>query len=95
MKKYPKIVQCDKRGQIVIPKDIRKELDIEEGTGFWAFTVSDEGILLRKIERDELEGSTMIEKLKEKADKVPIKKESIEKTEKRYKRTKSEVMEEI
>ncbi len=50
MKKFPKIVQCDKRGQIVIPKDIRADLGLEEGTGFWMYSIEDEGILLKKIE---------------------------------------------
>ena len=40
MKKYPKVVQCDKRGQIVIPKDIRNELKIDEGTGFWMYSLA-------------------------------------------------------
>ncbi|MFW6449664.1 MAG: AbrB/MazE/SpoVT family DNA-binding domain-containing protein, partial [Nanoarchaeota archaeon] len=31
MKKYPKVVQCDSRGQIVIPKNVRQKLDIGEG----------------------------------------------------------------
>ena len=54
MKKFPKIVQADSRGQIVIPKDIRRELGIDEGTGFYMYTITDEGILLKKIENKEL-----------------------------------------
>ena len=46
--KYPKIVQCDSRGQIVIPKGIRKELGIEEGAAFWVYMTGD-GIILKKI----------------------------------------------
>jgi AbrB family looped-hinge helix DNA binding protein len=69
MKKYPKLVQCDRRGQIVIPKDIRNELDIEEGTGFFMYSISDEGILLKKISRKELADEDVLKKIEEKADK--------------------------
>ena len=55
MKKYPKLVQCDSRGQIVIPKDVRRELNIDEGTGFWVYTVTDEGILLKTIKPEDLD----------------------------------------
>ena len=73
MKKYPKIVQCDSRGQIVIPKDIRQDLRIDEGTGFWMYSVTNEGILLKKIDDlplDENEG--ILEEIKTKADKLKI-----------------------
>ena len=46
--KYAKIVQADKRGQIVIPKNIREELAIEDGAGFWIYKTED-GIYLEKI----------------------------------------------
>ena len=89
MKKYPKIVQVDKRGQIVIPKDIREELRIDEGTGFWVYTITDEGILLKKIDAVELEQQERIlSKLEEKSDKIKIKKENITKSVKSYKKTK-------
>jgi AbrB family looped-hinge helix DNA binding protein len=87
MKKYPKIVQCDKRGQIVIPKDIRHELDIEEGTGFFMYAISDEGILLKKIERKELSEEDVVKKLEENASKIQVSKKNIEKTKQDYKRT--------
>ena len=48
-KEHVKIVQSDKRGQIVIPKKIRTELGIEDGAAFWIFKVDDE-IRLKKIE---------------------------------------------
>ena len=47
--KTPKVVQADKRGQIVIPKSIRKELKIEEGAAFWIYK-TEEGIVLKKIQ---------------------------------------------
>ena len=49
MKKHAKIVQSDVRGQIVIPKSVRAELDIKEGDAFWVYTV-DKGIFLKKVE---------------------------------------------
>ncbi|MBW2984912.1 AbrB/MazE/SpoVT family DNA-binding domain-containing protein [Candidatus Woesearchaeota archaeon] len=89
MKQYPKIVQIDKRGQIVIPKDIRAELDIDEGTGFWVYSIEDEGILLKKVEAEPLEKhEKILSKLEEKAPKLKIRKENIAKAVKKYKRTK-------
>jgi AbrB family looped-hinge helix DNA binding protein len=44
----PKIVQVDKRGQIVIPKDVRNKLNITEKSSFWVYSVTDKGILLKK-----------------------------------------------
>lgn len=44
----PKIVQVDKRGQIVIPKDVREELNIDVSTKFWIYSITDQGILLKK-----------------------------------------------
>lgn len=89
MKKYPKIVQCDKRGQIVIPKDIRNELKVEEGTGFWMYSITDEGILLKKIDKPQLDDhQEIIEEMQDKADKVEMRKENIDQSVENYKRTK-------
>lgn len=89
MKKYPKIVQIDKRGQIVIPKDIRADLGIDEGTGFWVYSIEDEGILLKKVEAEPLEKhEKILSELNEKAPKLKIKKENIEKSVKKYRQTK-------
>ena len=44
----PKIIQVDKRGQIVIPKDVREQLKLNSKTNFWVYSVTDEGILLKK-----------------------------------------------
>ena len=89
MKKYPKLLQIDKRGQIVIPKDIRQELDIDEGTGFWAYTLTDEGILLKKVNPEPLENQEkIISELDEKSDKVKIKKSNIARSIDNYKKTK-------
>jgi|TARA_B100002003_G_C14038957_1_gene500665 AbrB family looped-hinge helix DNA binding protein len=89
MKKYPKLVQCDSRGQIVIPKDIRRDLKIDEGTGFWMYSVTDEGILLKKVEAKPLGHNTAIlEEIKAKSSKLKINKDNIEKSVKKYKKTK-------
>lgn len=89
MKKYPKIVQCDGRGQIVIPKDIRQDLKIEEGTGFWMYSVTDEGILLKKIDAPPLdEHKEIINEVLEKSDKIKVNKSNISKSVKKYKKTK-------
>jgi len=89
MKRYPKTLQVDKRGQIVIPKDIRTDLDIEEGTGFWAYTITNEGILLKKIDSPELsKHKEILSELKNKSKKVGIKTKNIETAEKKYKKTK-------
>ena len=90
MKKFPKIVQCDKRGQIVIPKDIRQELDIDEGTAFWMYSITDEGILLKKVRQEELsEFSPSISTLKSKSIALGINPKNIDKTIKTYKLKKS------
>ncbi len=96
MKKYPKIVQCDKRGQIVIPKDIRDELGIDEGTGFWMFSVTEEGILLKKIQQENLEEQhEILSKIEDKADKIGVKKENIERSVKAYKKSRGGRLEEL
>lgn len=95
MKKYPKIVQCDARGQIVIPKDIRQELGIEEGSGFWMFSISEEGILLKKIQDEKLDDSAIINKIKEKSAKIGVKTENVDKSVKAYKDRSSGRLEEL
>ena len=89
MKKHPKIVQCDKRGQIVIPKDIRADLGIDENTAFWVYSISDEGILLKKVDAPELtKEDKVIKEINEKAEKIKVKKKSVDKAIKDYKKTK-------
>ncbi len=96
MKKYPKIVQMDKRGQIVIPKDIRDELGVDEGTAFWLFSVDDEGIILKKIEASSLkEDENLVAELKEKSESVGITKAAVNKAVERYRKKTSGRLEEI
>lgn len=89
MKKYPKLVQVDKRGQIVIPKDIRADLGINEGTGFWVYSIEKEGILLKKVEPQPLEEhKEMINEIENKATKIHVKMENVRKAVQKYKKTK-------
>ncbi|RJQ17092.1 AbrB/MazE/SpoVT family DNA-binding domain-containing protein [Candidatus Woesearchaeota archaeon] len=81
MKKYARIVQCDERGQIVIPKEVRTALRVEEGTGFYVYTIEDEGFLLKIIPRKDLaDHDKMVEEVKKNAQKLNIKKENIDKS---------------
>lgn len=88
MKKYPKIVQCDQRGQIVIPKDIRSDLDIEGGTGFWLYSITDEGILLKVVHPKELsDHQKMLDEIELKSSKLKVDKKNLEKAKQVYKKT--------
>ena len=88
MKKFPRIVQCDRRGQIVIPKDIRHDLGIEEGTGFWMYSVTDEGILLKKVPNPDLDDDQTLREIEEKSDKIAVQKANIKDTKEKYRKTK-------
>ena len=88
MKKYPKTIQCDDRGQLVIPKDIRAELGIREGTGFWVHSIVNEGILLKKVLAPVLAEEEIITEIDNKSDKLGIKREHLRKTLKTYQQEK-------
>ncbi len=86
MKRYAKIVQSDARGQIVIPKDVRSELKIEEGTGFYLYVIENEGILLKTIPTKELsEHNHIIKEIEVNAEKLNIKKKNLDLTMQSYK----------
>ena len=68
---------------------MRQELGIDEGTGFWVFSVSDEGILLKLVETPDLENSEAMEEIRQKADKIKIKPKNLDKTVKKYKKKSS------
>ena len=90
MKKYPKIVQSDSRGQIVIPKDVRRELGIEEGTGFYMYTISEEGILLKKIDLKDLgEHTGLVDELMQNAQKIGLDKGNLKRSVKAYRKTRA------
>ena len=96
MKKYAKIVQSDSRGQIVIPKDVRRELNLEEGSGFYIYIIEDEGLFLKKIPIKELhEHRGPVETLKENSSKIKIDKKKIDKSIKKYKRTRKGNFEQV
>jgi len=87
MRKYAKIIQSDKRGQIVIPKDVRRELNIDEGTGFYLYVIETEGILLKTIPaKDMAEHSHIIREIEVNADKINVKKPNIDKSIENYKK---------
>jgi AbrB family looped-hinge helix DNA binding protein len=87
MRRYAKIIQSDKRGQIVIPKDVRRELNIDEGTGFYLYVIENEGILLKIIPTKELsEQSHIVREIEVNADKIDVKKQNIDKSVENYKK---------
>jgi AbrB family looped-hinge helix DNA binding protein len=87
MKKYPKIVQVDSRGQIVIPKDIRQELGVIEGTGFYMYTITDEGILLKKIQSEPLaEHDNVVSEIRANSEKINVSQANIRKSVNVYKK---------
>lgn len=82
MKKYPKLVQADSRGQIVIPKDVRAALNIDENTGFYLYVIPGEGVFLKQVEPQSLEEST--KELTKNAETIGIDKKNIQKATKHY-----------
>jgi AbrB family looped-hinge helix DNA binding protein len=88
MKRYAKIVQCDTRGQIVIPKDVRQELGIEEGTGFYMYIIENEGVLLKTIPQRELSEHThIVKEIEVNAEKIDVKKKNLDESVQKYKKT--------
>jgi AbrB family looped-hinge helix DNA binding protein len=87
MRRFAKIIQCDKRGQVVIPKDVRRELNIDEGTGFYMYTIENEGILLKIIPAKELsEHAHIVKEIEINADKINVSKPNVDKSVENYKR---------
>jgi AbrB family looped-hinge helix DNA binding protein len=89
MKKYSKTIKCDERGQIVIPRDIRSDLNIQEGTGFLLYMLTKEGILLKKIDSTPLDAHIdILNEIEQKSDKLNIKKDNLKKSIKEYEKIK-------
>ena len=89
MKRYPKPVKCDDRGQLVIPRDIRNDLGVTEGTGFLLYELTAEGILLKKIEPQALDAHIdILNEIEQKADKLAIKPANLKKSIERYEKKK-------
>ncbi|MBD3313006.1 hypothetical protein GF345_01030 [Candidatus Woesearchaeota archaeon] len=85
MRKYSKAIGCDKRGQLVIPKEVRKELSVDEGTAFWVFYVENEGILLKRIDDEVIDSQEpVLREVSEKAEKLDVDKKNIERTKRNY-----------
>jgi AbrB family looped-hinge helix DNA binding protein len=96
MKKYPKIVQCDARGQIVIPKDIRQDLGVEEGSAFWMYSITNEGILLKLVPHDDLsDTSPIVSKIKEKSSQINVSTKNVDKSVSEYKKRQRGRLEEV
>jgi AbrB family looped-hinge helix DNA binding protein len=89
MKKHPKILQCDKRGQIVIPKEIRQELGVDESSGFYMYAIQGEGILLKKIDSQTLEDNQhLLDEISEKATKINVNTNNLKTATNQYQKTK-------
>jgi AbrB family looped-hinge helix DNA binding protein len=87
MRKFAKIIQSDKRGQIVIPKDVRRELSIDDGAGFYLYVIENEGILLKVIpSKDLAEHGHIVREIEVNADKINVKKQNVDKSVENYKK---------
>lgn len=95
MKKYPKLLQTDARGQLVIPKEIRRELGIQDGTGFWAYAIDNEGIFLKKIDAPPLANNSEVRELKDKARAIDVDPKNVDAATKRYPKRSSGGMEDV
>ncbi len=87
MKKHPKLVQTDKRGQLVIPKAVREELNINQTTGFYVYSIPGEGILLKKIEPEPLKTSNATKELHKHANTLGIDSNNLQEAENTYEAT--------
>jgi AbrB family looped-hinge helix DNA binding protein len=86
MKRFPKLLQADSRGQIVIPKEIRQALGIDESTGFFAYVIDKEGIFLKKVDSKPLDEHPEVKEIKEKARALGVDKKNVEHAEASYKK---------
>lgn len=87
MKRYARRVSFDSRGQLIIPKEVRKEFFIEEGAAFWAFVIEKEGLLLKRIKEESIgENDLMIKELYEKCSKIGLDKKNISASLRNYSR---------
>ena len=87
MKKFPKLVQMDSRGQIVIPKDIRTELGIDEGVGFWVYSIQKEGILLKKIDKPDFDDK-LTKEIEDNSPKVGVNKKNLKMSSEKFRKGK-------
>ena len=88
IKKYPKIVQSDDRGQIVIPKEIRREIKSDNGTAFYVYAIGEDAILLKKSPKPDLENDDSLKAIKQKSGKLGISGKDVEKMISKQKKSK-------
>jgi AbrB family looped-hinge helix DNA binding protein len=87
MKKFAKLVQSDRRGQIVIPKEVRQELGIQEGTGFFLYSIDNEGILLKIVPLKEFaEHEHIIKEIEVNKEKLDVKQKNVDNAKQAYKK---------
>jgi len=74
-----KVAKLSKKGQIVIPSAIRKEVKLDESDEFLVFG-KDDMVVLKKIDKEALEKSfdEIVKPLREKAEELDLKKEDVE-----------------
>ncbi len=87
MKKYPKLVQVDARGQIVIPKDVRVALGLDESSGFYVY-VTKTGIFLKQVEPPDISDDEDLKEIEQNAEKIGLDKKSLDKLKDDYSRNK-------
>ncbi len=95
MKKFPKLIQTDARGQLVIPKEIRRALGITDGTGFWAYAIEKEGIFLKKIDAPALAEHVELDEIKQHASKIMVDTKHLDVAVKRYPKRSTSGMEDV
>ncbi len=74
-----KVAKLSKKGQIVIPAEIRKDAHLEESDEFLVFGKEDM-VILKKIDKDALEKTfdQIVEPLRNRANELDLKTEDIE-----------------
>ena len=87
MKRYAKLLQMDERGQLVIPKDVREELNMSAGAGFMLYVLDDEAIVLKPVPaKDFSEHASTVREIEANVVKLKISKDSVSKAQERYRR---------
>ena len=77
----------DERGQLVIPKDVREELNLAAGVGFMLYVLDDEAIVLKPVPaKDFSDHASTVRELEASASKLKISKDSITKAQERYRK---------
>ncbi len=74
-----KVAKLSKKGQIVIPSQVRKEAHLEESDEFLVFG-KDDMVILKKIDKEVLEKTfdEIVGPLRKKAEELDLKREDVE-----------------